>query len=220
MPDVQLYIVEASSSALYEWLAEGRIDMVLLFNLAETPELEMIPLFSESFYLVGSGNLCNDDSDINFDEIIDFPLALASESSPWRKALDEVAERRGMALRPIVESESMTALKALAITGDSCSILPWTYLRSEVREKLFHARRIVNPDMRGCVSVVSLKNYPLGVTQLKVRDVLVDVTRRIYGLTEGIDAFDLPTRLRRAMPSALLPSPEGRHRRYRQINGF
>lgn len=123
MPDVSLYVVDASTGALYEWLTEGRIDMVVLFNLPETPELETVPLFCDHFYLCGKPE-ADLPTSIDFDDIIDYPLALPSVSTTWRKALEEAAERRGKVLTSIIESESAQTLRLLAALGDCYTVLP------------------------------------------------------------------------------------------------
>ncbi|MCL8382921.1 LysR family transcriptional regulator [Xanthobacter aminoxidans] len=215
LPDVTLYISDAGSPALYEWLSEGRIDMVMLFNLAEIPELEVVPLFSEAFYVVGASHLSNGDCEIDFDRIVDLPLALPSNSATWRKALDEIAERRGMALNPVLETESMAALKALAMAGDCYTILPGPCILDEVRGGLYHARRIVNPELSGFMSVASLNSRPLGPVQKKVRDILVDVARQVCEAEEANAAAAALASVSRATPSTLLPSNEARYRRLR-----
>jgi len=215
LPDVTLYIVDAGTPALYEWLTEGRIDMVTLFNLPEMPKLEMVPLFCEGFYLIGAGNLCNGECEINFDEIAELPLAITTASTTWRKALDEVAERRGTALHPVIETESAATLKALAIAGDCYAILPGTCIQTEVRKGLLHARRIVNPEIGGFVSVAHLNSRPLSATQLKVRNVLVEVARRTYEALALHDASGSLADVRRATPSTLLPNQQGRYRHVR-----
>ena len=217
LPDVTLYSSDASSPALYEWLTEGRIDMVVLFNLAEIAELEVVPLFSEAFYLIGADDPSGGRGEIAFDRLGDLPLALPSASANWRKALEEVAGRQGTTLRAVIETESMAALKALAVAGDCYTVLPGPCIRADVEQGLYRACRIVDPDMRGVMSVASLNSRPLGPTQKAVRDILVEVARQIGGIEDAAPVQGALAEVRRVTPSTLFPGQDGRHRRLRVV---
>ena len=212
VPNVTLYVVDAATPALYEWLAEGRIDLVMLFNLAESAELEVVPLFYESFFLVGAAGTGGGAREVNFDDIFGLPVATSSASSTWRKALDEAAENLGKQLNIVLETESASALMALATAGNCYTIMPGSYLQSDVCAGRVDARRIVNPDLGGIMSVVNLVSRPLNDTQLKVRSILVDVARKTFEPLNSAVASGTLAPIRRATPSSLFPTQSVRRR--------
>jgi LysR family nitrogen assimilation transcriptional regulator len=52
-PKATLAVVEGMSTNVQEWLAQGRIDVGLVYNPVPSPLLETTPLFSEPLHLVG-----------------------------------------------------------------------------------------------------------------------------------------------------------------------
>ena len=208
LPDVTLYIVDASTSALYEWLTDGRIDMVVLFNLPEAPELEIIPVFSDHFYLCGKPG-ANTDTHIEFEDLVDLPLALPSVSTTWRQALEEAAERRGVTFAPVIETESSQTLRLLASLGECHAVLPGSGVYHDVQAGRLQARRVVNPDMAGMMSVARLASKPLTGAQTQVREILVEVARKV-GRDMDLTVEPPPPLIRRTTPTLLFPIEGGK----------
>ena len=212
LPDVCLYIVDASTSALFEWLQEGQIDLVTLFNLPETPELEATPLFCEAYYLVGQPTPGVGGEEIDFGEVLNLPLAIPSSSTTWRKVLDAAAERSGHMLTPAMETESAQALRALALSGQCYAIMPRSYIQSDLDAGLLSARRIVNPEMQGMMSLVSLASRPLGPAQAAVRDLLAEVVSDLCSERNLAEPYPPSLQLLRTTPSSLFPQAQARRR--------
>ncbi|CAN5418510.1 LysR substrate-binding domain-containing protein [soil metagenome] len=210
LPDVTLYIVDASTSALYEWLQEGRIDMVTCFNLLETSELDSVPLYQEAYYLVGQPSPEDDGSDeIEFDDILDLPLAMPSASTTLRKAMDDAAERRGLRVTPRIETESAQALKALALAGDCYAVLPRACVHDEMMRGTLYGRKLVNPNLRGMMTLVNLASRPLGPAQLAVRELIKTITRQF---ADDMDTSPTPSSVMRTTPTSLFPNANVRKR--------
>lgn len=209
LPDVSLYLVDASTSALYEWLQEGRIDMVTCFNLLETSELDSVPLYQEAYYLVGLPTPGDSSDEIEFDDIVDLPLAMPSASTTLRKAMDDAAERRGLRVTPRIETESAQALKALALAGDCYAVLPRACVHDEMMRGVLHGRKLINPDLRGMMTLVNLASRPLGPAQLAVRDLIKTITRRF---ASDMDTSPAPSSVPRTTPTSLFPNSNSRKR--------
>lgn len=217
LPDVTLYIIDASTSAIYEFLMEGRIDLAMLFNLPDTPELEAVPLFCEEYYVVGPPSPDHTSSEINFADMIDLPLAIPCASTTWRKALDDAAERRGKLLRPVIETESASGLKALALSGECYAVMPLSYIHDDVVAGRLHARKVVHPEMGGLMSVVSLSSRPLAPAQLRVRDLLVETVRAVREKMNLSEQAPADAQIMRTVPSPLLPGQQSRRRQLRVV---
>lgn len=215
LPDVTLYIIDASTAAIYEYLMEGRIDMAMLFNLPDTPEFEAVPLFCEEYYVVGRPGPNDTTDEIEFEDILDLPLALPSASTTWRKALDDAAERRGKTLRPVIETESASALRALALEGDCYAVMPRSSIHEDVQAGRLHARKVVHPEMGGLMSVVSLSSRPLAPAQLRVRELLVETVRTVRETINLSEEASADAQIMRTMPSPLLPAQQARRRQLR-----
>lgn len=167
LPDVSLYILDASTAALYQWLQESKIDLAVLFSLPDNKEYDITPLYTEDFCLVGGPDFAGK-STITFEELFDYPLIMPCSATSWRKILDAAAERLGRPLSSPIETESFSALKAAAQSGDCYAIMPRTSVHEEIQRGELFARRIVSPDIRGMKALVQISGKVMTAAQREV----------------------------------------------------
>ena len=179
LPDVRLYLVDASSAALYEWLENGKIDFAILFSLPKNIGLELTPLYMEEFCLIGRPEVVGT-GEIDFAELADRPLMLPCATSTWRKLLNISAKRRGIELQSPIETESTTALRAAALSGECQSIMPLSSVNEDVKAGRLVARRIVNPEIRGVKSLANLENKTMTAAQLETRKLICRVIKDAF----------------------------------------
>jgi LysR family nitrogen assimilation transcriptional regulator len=206
LPEVQLYIADTSTAALFEWLQEGKLDLAILFNLPENAGVDFSPLYVEDFCLVGrppSGPVA---AEIAFEDVLNYPLAMPCRSTAWRKILDDVAERQNKVLQSVVETESLSALRAMALSGECYALLPRSAVLEDIRSGVLQARKIVDPDMQGVMSIASVSGRELSRATVEIREVVIDVCSAL--------GTDLPTpdqgvsggQILRVVPSTLFAS--------------
>ena len=183
-PNVSLYLLEANTPVLYDWLQTGKIDFAVLFSVPEHVGLVVTPMFMEDFFLVGpsDGNLS---PDIAFRDIFDYLFVLPRRSSPWRKVLDKAAEDMGKSFSCAFETESMSAMLAIATTCECYTILPKSAISHLFLEGGRHARRIVDPSIRGPLSISSLGCNELSIMHRAVRDMIVRITSNFGDVGNG-----------------------------------
>lgn len=179
LPDVSLYILDASSPAVYEWLQNGKIDFAILFNIPEDIGLSLSPLFIEDYWLFGQFDDEDDDVDISFSNVFDFPLALPCRSTAWRKILEEHADNLGKSLSVTFESESYMGLRSLAMSGECYTILPRSSIIQDHLNGFVQARRIIEPEIRGILSLANLQSKDLTDAQKATRKVLTATIRQV-----------------------------------------
>lgn len=180
LPDVRVYLMDASTAAIYDWLQTGKIDFAVLFNMPEDVGISLYPLFVEDYYLVGqfSDGGALDDT-ISFAKLPDYPLALPALVTSWRRILEDEAERHGKSLSVNFETESFSALRSLAISGDCYTILPYSGVLRDVMEGRVQARRIVGSNLRGLMSLAHLNNVEHGMAQRAALKVLNTTIRSV-----------------------------------------
>jgi LysR family nitrogen assimilation transcriptional regulator len=200
LPGVELYILEASTAALFEWLQSGKIDFAILFNMPDDLGLDVTPLYSEDFCLVGApdGN-CEDT--VAFDDLFDYPLILPSKATSWRKLLDIAAGERERAFHSPIESESINVLKSVAVSGAAYAIIPRLAVHEEIQTGAACARRIINPELLGTKSLVTLQSQLLTDTQKRVRDLIVELAQA-RAAEAGLELRKTERDVRRVLPSS------------------
>lgn len=209
LPGVELYVIESSTAALFDWLQTGKIDMAVLFNVPDDVGFQVSALYSEAFCLVGLPQDGVPDS-VQFDELATYPLILPSKATSWRKLLDSAASDSHWEIRAPLETESVNVLKHVALSGEAFAVMPRLSAQTEIDAGLLQARHIVNPEMYGTKSLVTLKNQLLTPVQTRVRDLVVELTTaraERAGLSLGNGAAQP---LKRILPSAPFPTTGGR----------
>lgn len=208
LPDVSLYVAEASSAMLYEWLVDGRLDLAFMFSVPEDPQLECTPLRSEQFCLVSRADGRRYRATVDFDSLFDLPLVLASPSTTWRKITDAVAERRGRRLVSVMETESAAVIRAVAAAGIAFGLLPASFVHEDRKNGTLRVQRVVKPAIRGVLSLARLRASPITPASKAVLDRIVDVVRSTK--IAGDDEVRLDTTraasVLRALPGKVLPT--------------
>src|SRR3546814_17556775 len=88
-------------------------------------------------------------------------LHVLTHSFPTRRSSD--------LLRSPIETESLSALRAMALSGDCYALLPRSSVHADVVSGKLMARRIVNPDLRGMMSVANLNGRELQIGRASCR---------------------------------------------------
>ena len=215
LPDVNLYLIDASSSALFDWLQAGKIDFALLFNLPENVGLVTTPLFIDDFCLVGQFASDEAYGTIDFERVFDYPLVVTSRTTAWRKILEDEAAKRNRSFSIQFETESFIASRAIAVAGQAYPILPWSSIMADCINGRVQVRRLVNPDMRGVLSIAHLDNQLLTVAQQAVHDVFLRIVKDIQATYQLDLVGSAPFETRKVCPNSLFAKPA-----FRPAGGF
>jgi LysR family transcriptional regulator, nitrogen assimilation regulatory protein len=148
MPGVRLKIFEGTLGRVDEWLSEGRIDIALNFRDSRVPLCDERRIATVTTYLIGPyGDPLLSGPTIDFKAINKLPLVLSATTSGLRTQLDELAQRYGIVLNPVVEIDSLHVHIELVRAGFGYAVMTPQAIASERRDKLISCARIVNPDI-------------------------------------------------------------------------
>lgn len=141
-PDVSLEVIEGFSGHVHEWLADGRLDVAVLYNAPRTRHLSSEPLLVEELFLIGPPDGGGDGiGEVGLSTLKDEPLILPSRPHGLRLLVDEVAAKHSLTLRVDFEINALTAIKDLVEDGAGCTILPYAAVYDEVSRGLMGVRR-------------------------------------------------------------------------------
>ena len=207
LPGVTLYITDASTAMLYEWLTEGRIDFAILFSLTENGHLDIVPLAVEEFCLASLADGSDDAATISFADLFSHRLVLPCKPTIWRKTLDDLAEKRGMRFHDVIETESASIIKSIILSGQASGILPGSYIRDSEGSERIQAKLIVNPNIQGLLSIACLADAPLNPAMRQVRSIVVDIFRQQQ--RDDFHSMEKVVPVLKDVPGRLLPSRFG-----------
>ena len=172
-PGIRLNIVEGMSGFISGWLAEGRVDLAVLYNKASTRDLASELLLEEELVVLWRGGLeCL--PEMSLSGLRGVPLVLPSAEHGLRIQIEAVLRETGYAPNVAVEIDSYANIKRLVASGFGASILPLNTVRDEVRAGGLAVSRITGPGLWRSVHLVQPAAGPGSRAQEAVRALLQD----------------------------------------------
>jgi LysR family transcriptional regulator, nitrogen assimilation regulatory protein len=180
LPRVTLHLLESHSGFLREWLDSSRLDLALLFNIADAGGLDLQPLVVEALHLISAPQTRPVAQTVNLAELHKFDLFMASRSHDLRNTLEDaifLATRRR--LRVKAEIDSVSTIKQMVMSGLGHTVLPAATIQAELSEGLLRARRIVRPTVTRHAAIATLSRQPRTRAQQAVTRLIVETANRL-----------------------------------------
>jgi len=146
-PGIELRIVTGYSGHLQQWLNDGDVDLSLLYNLADTQSLAVLPLVAERLWAVAPPSAgLRPDQPVPWDSALQHPLVLPSAGHGLRALIDQ--GRSGSARQPdvAVETNSMYLQKTLVLAGHGWTVLPAAGVAADVAAGRLTGAPLTAPD--------------------------------------------------------------------------
>ncbi|HKU99641.1 MAG TPA: LysR substrate-binding domain-containing protein [Vineibacter sp.] len=149
LPHVELRIVDGMNGDIQAWLAEGRLDVAIIYLTGRRGDRHTIPLVDDDLYLIGKETpQTRGRKQIAFAELASLPLVHTSVAHAGRILLDRVAHRTGVTLCYATEVDSLAQLKTLVQRGHGHTVLPMIALGDSRSDPRIRTLRIVEPDLK------------------------------------------------------------------------
>lgn len=140
-PQIALHVSDTNSWILRERLANGRLDVGLLYLAQPERGLAVEPLILEElFYMTAE----HDTSPIRIADAAERPLLLAASGSSSRHVAEEAFKKHGLTVTPVVEIDGVGMLRRAIASGIGNAILPWSALYDGERAVPLNYRRIAD----------------------------------------------------------------------------
>jgi LysR family nitrogen assimilation transcriptional regulator len=149
LPNVSLVLVEELSPVLAEWLASGRLDIAIGYDILQSSNLAGDPLLVEDVFLVQAARkVPRLGETIKMSALPDYELLLPSSPHALRALLDYRAVELGIEFNIRFEMQSVHVIKELVERGVGATILPYGAVHREVAEGRLAAAKIIEPAIR------------------------------------------------------------------------
>jgi LysR family nitrogen assimilation transcriptional regulator len=183
-PGIRLQLFESMSGYINELLANGRLDLAILFRDVNTAGITALPLFDEELYLYGEpgGDVGPKARTCRIASLASAALVAPGAANGLRLLLERVFLREEVPLNIVADIDSLPTLLSIAQSGAACTILPASALASRDASHRPKIRRIVDPEIRRPASLCWSNTVPVNSATLAVRRVIVDL---IGELTES-----------------------------------
>jgi LysR family nitrogen assimilation transcriptional regulator len=170
-PKTRLRFVEGLGSHLLSWLADGEVDIAVLYLPSHAGGLKVDMLLREPLRLVVPAGHAHIGADFPVRQLGQVPLILPSTHHGLRLLAESLAQKAGVKLDIAMECDtSTTVTKRLVEQGCGCTILPPAAVAEEVARGTLRTARLVEPEVLRDVALATAKNRPppaqlWGITQ-------------------------------------------------------
>lgn len=187
MPDATISISEGLSAAMQESLANGRLDIAVLYNVLPSPELDSTALQREELFLVqgrGSGQAEGAQvPPITLKALALLPLVIPSRPNAIRMQVESEMARIGC--RPLIalEIDGVPAILDLVADGAGNAVLSRNAVSSSARPSNYTLRAIRSPALRTQISLATSSQRPATLTQQATQNLIRDTLAQIMAKT-------------------------------------
>ncbi|WP_213769068.1 LysR substrate-binding domain-containing protein [Caballeronia sp. dw_19] len=179
-PGIRLQIVEGMSGYLAELMANGRLDMAILFRESETRGVSVAPLFEESLFVFGEIEGIGGAEDVPLRRLANVPMVLPSTANGLRILIDRAFAREGIEPEVIGDIDSLPTMLAIARRGKVVTIVSSdAFGRHTEDEHLIHA--LVGPEIHRPVGLCVPNALPVSAASLAIQKVVRELTAELIG---------------------------------------
>jgi len=177
-PGVQLQIFESMSGYLSELLANGRLDLAILFRETETRGISVTPLFNELLSVHGAAWIGDPQArSVKLSLLSGVPLVLPGKSNGLRLLIERVFAAEGLELNVAADVDSLPTMLALARRGEVATILSG-FLTIGSHDEL-PARYLVEPTLERSVALCRLNSVPQTAASRAVQDCIREIVKEL-----------------------------------------
>jgi LysR family nitrogen assimilation transcriptional regulator len=179
-PGIRLHLFESLSGYISEFLAQGRLDMAVLFRDAETRGLAAQLLVEEDLFLIGNPPTGTGASEVcPMVQLDGVPMTLPSSTSSLRVLIERSFAQANLELNVIADIDSFPTNIAVARDGFACTILPSSAVLSLAPSDPPPIRLLVEPGIRRPVSLAWSTSLPRTSATMAVQRVIVEIVEEM-----------------------------------------
>ncbi|WP_120296340.1 LysR substrate-binding domain-containing protein [Paraburkholderia sp. BL23I1N1] len=190
-PGIRLQFFESMSGYLNELLANGRLDLAILFRDTNTPGISALPVLDEELYLMGEpgGAVTGRLRTCALSELADVPLVAPGVSNGLRLLIERTFAREQVPLNIIADVDSLPMLLSIAQSGAASTILPASALALRGPADRPRRRRLVDPLIRRPASLCWPNALSVSSASLAVRQTICELIAELCssGVWTGIE---------------------------------
>lgn len=177
-PRVVVQIVEGANNLLAEMLANGRLDIALLYGVLPDRGVLARMRLTEELYLISSASdpIGAEDQEIDIGGLPNLDLILPSRGTPLRAILEAAMGAEDRPLKVVAEVHALPTLRSAVLAGLGHTVLPWSAVADVVGAGLLRIRSIA-PEMK----------RPLAICVSDTGE-LSDAAARVLTLLEAVSA--------------------------------
>lgn len=177
-PNIKPIVSELMSGNLADMLREGRMDMAILFNVAETDDFTSQRIAIEHLHLVGpAGDPLLSGETVMAKQISDLVMVGTRPPHGLRLQIERWSNEAGVALNVDLEADSPAVLINMAAQGHAYSIVSPAAIQRDIETGHLSSARVVDPPIERTACLCSSKR----LARDPARDAMFALVRDVAG---------------------------------------
>lgn len=179
-PQIKMRILEGSNGQLDEWLLNGRLDAAVLYRYATSQAPNEETLGQIDSWLIGAnGDALTQSKTLAFAKLHQKSLILPSMPNGLRATLNQLAVRKRIELKVLVEVDSIPTQKQLVMGGFGYAILGLHAVTQELASGTLQATRLIQPGIGRTVTLATSNQRPQTLAAKSVLTLLRELTPKL-----------------------------------------
>lgn len=165
-PRATLSVVEGLSTYALEWLAIGRVDCAVVYNVTPSAAVDLVPVLNEQLYLVSGRSQAKGKKllgpNVGLTEVAEHELAIPNRPHSLRMLLETALAKEGRKPKVVLEIDSIPAILDLVQHEPMHAVLALNAIRTTGHEQNFHVRPIGKPPLVTTLWIATSSQRPRG----------------------------------------------------------
>ena len=182
-PEVRIRVVEAMSGYILDWLKRGDVDLAMIYSTSNPRGLAVHHGLSEEICLFASPRFGGKDdiggAAVRLEDAARLPLLVPGPGHGLRELIEEAALSIRVPISPVVEIDSYSQIKKLALRGLGYGILPRMAVQREAEAGIFRVWGIEEPKITRKVYLAYSTERPLLNAPRAVGQLAWDILRQM-----------------------------------------
>jgi DNA-binding transcriptional LysR family regulator len=193
-PQVQLFIVEATTNSLEPQLGSGLLDLMVINLPLNAPDLTTTPLFEEELVLVvPTDHALARHTHLTLKDLDGLELLMAAPNTAYRQELDAATRAAGVTLVPKAQLDGIRLMASLTFEGHGPAILPATAIPDWLPQGVWKPLAVDGLPRRRVGVATRRRGLPAAPTRAFL-DVLRDVVDDAFETQPGVYPPTHPSR--------------------------
>lgn len=175
-PSVLLNLAEGISSAVYELLLSGRLDIGIVLSTESMQGLSCRDLLQERLFLAAPIGTLQAAGCLALEDVAARPLVLTRRPNTMRIVLEQALSARGLKFTSVLDANSSRVQTEMAAAGVGCAVLPYSALARDVENGRIEALPI--EDLRITWTLIHSRERALSVPAQRLIDTLLEISAR------------------------------------------
>lgn len=181
LPSVRLEITEGPSSVIAQMLAQGKLDLAVVFDERLDASLRLQPLAREALRLVGARGTLAGQRSMSLAKASALPLLLLSRPNGIRESIEQIWRERNVTPNVVAEINAPALLVAAVQAGHGFTVLPSCALDEKLRNGDIDAAllRDAKPSRTAFLGTSML--FPISTAAERVHSIVEELVVRTVG---------------------------------------